>query len=111
MNRVFRCTICNMIGHRADALSEGNEKKAREYTRVLAEKGVRLGEVASTLTAMQDANAVLGVCRASFDPQQVATAARIERWDTMITCSDEFTVHVLVGIDGRKIGHKIVEWY
>ena len=111
MTRVFRCFVCDLIGNRIAALAEGNEKQAREYTRVLGKHGVRLGEIADTPKAMQDANSTLGIFRASFDSQQVTTASRIERWDTLSTCDDEFTVHVLVGANGRKIGHKIVVGY
>ena len=107
----FRGTVCTMIDSRVEAIAEGKDKKAREYRRVLAERGVRLGALAETPAALKDANNVLSICRSAFPDEQIERAARLERWDTQFACKDEFTVHVLVGRDGRKIGHRLVAGY
>ena len=111
MNVVFRTTVIGLIRNRVDALSDGNDKKAREYQRILADKGIHLGEVVDTPQTMCDTNLVLAIHKSQFDPKQVTGATRIERWDTLATCSEEFTVHALVGANGRNIGHRIIEGY
>lgn len=111
VDRELRGTVVTMARGYVDAVTDGKDKKAREYRRLLHDKGLTLANMADTPEARESENSMLAICRASFDAEQVKTASRIERWDTLCTCPDEFTLHILVGADGRYIGHRIVNGY
>jgi len=107
-NREFRTNMCNLIGHLIQAGAEGREKQAKEYRRILAERGMYLFEKAETSEARMLANSGLRVCNAEFGDDILTNAARLESWGTKCTVRDKFTIHFLVDSNGRKIGHRII---
>ena len=98
-------TVITLITTRADALAQGNEKYARECTRLMSEREIVLLSNEKPWAA----NRLLGICHSEFNAEQVETARRIETWGKTFDCSgDDFTFHFLIGHDGQVIGHRLV---
>lgn len=101
--------VVGLVKAHADALADGNEREARECKRLLIENG--LYPLTDVDTRPEAANAALAAFKTGFDAGQVKTARRIEAWGTLVTAPQDFTLHVLIGADGRYIGHCKVNGY
>ena len=103
-------TVIGLIAGRAEALAEGNEPMAREYQRLIGKMNVDLDKRFPTDPAT--ANAALVMFRKTFDPKLVASAKRVEVWGTLNQAEGtDFTLHVLIGADGRVVSHRKVDGY
>ena len=102
-------TVIGLITGRAEALADGNAPMAREYQRLIGKMNVSLD---MPDVDPQTANAALVTFKSTFDPKQVARAKRVEVWGTLNQAEGtDFTLHVLIGADGRVVSHRKVNGY
>lgn len=110
VDRTLRSTATLLVRHRADALSEGNERKASVYTQALLRRGIYLINTHTT-ESMAQAQANLQMLKVGFDPFEVSQGLRIEVWATTAKTRDEFTIAVLIGPNGLVRSQRIINGY
>jgi len=104
----LRTQVVELAKLHADAMAQGNTKKANECGNRIQAK--QLHQIPIVDVRIPEINYILKCFKATFDPEMISNATAIEGWGTNLSCSDEFTLFVLRGSDGY-MAHRIINGY
>ena len=108
----LRTQVIELAKLRADAIAQGNIKKADECAHRIQAKQLHqmVQGTCDERIKILAVNMDLEFFDKGFDPKHLEQATTIEGWGTNFSCPEEFTFWVLIGPNGY-MAHRIIKGY